>query len=658
MKISIRHRMIAGRRFANRLAKDVAGNTLAIVAAAIIPLAALVGSGIDMSRAYMAQTRLQMACDAASLAGRRAMTTGAVDATVRSEALKFFRFNFETGETGKKPTFNVATFTPTVTDGTNSAVVVGASTTVPTTLMSMFGYSTIPISVNCNAKQDYVNTDIVLVLDTTGSMSQDTNNVEQYSGPTSKIVALRAAVMALYDQLAPAQTQLQAIGLRLRYSIVPYSTAVNAGAAIRSVNSNYLVSTWTYQSRVALFDTPIYTAHPGSPTVTTETYPSEITKSNCRSYGDNAAFGSFNPSPEGDYSTGTAPSPVTSTSFGRNTWNGSTSMSGGGSTTATCTRTKTVIVTTYTTGGGYSFTKWIYKQASFDVSNFKSNSSISVANNTSGIMPTMGEFTQQQMAVSGSGFSTTSYSWDGCVEERTTDPSINTSTTSIPSGAYDLNIDLIPTSDDNTRWRPIWDNLEYRRNSTGSPDPTADASSGTLTSAPCPAEAKRLQAWTRTDMNTYINTLAASGNTYHDIGMIWGARFLSGSGIFAADNPSTYNNMPVSRYLIFMTDGILQPSATVYSAYGIEYLDKRITGGYTTAADQENRHAKRFELACQAARSKGVSIWIIGFASALSTELTNCASNASQASVSSDSTSLIAKFAQIGREIGALRLTQ
>ena len=42
--------------------------------------------------------------------------------------------------------------------------------------------------------------------------------------------------MALYDELRPIQTQLEANGLRLRYGVVPYSTTVNVGALIRSVN--------------------------------------------------------------------------------------------------------------------------------------------------------------------------------------------------------------------------------------------------------------------------------------------------------------------------------------------------------------------------------------------------------------------------------------
>ena len=39
--------------FLARLKSDTGGNVLAIVAACTIPVAAMVGSGVDMSRAYM-----------------------------------------------------------------------------------------------------------------------------------------------------------------------------------------------------------------------------------------------------------------------------------------------------------------------------------------------------------------------------------------------------------------------------------------------------------------------------------------------------------------------------------------------------------------------------------------------------------------------------
>ena len=69
-------------------------------------------------------------------------------------------------------------------------------------------------------------------------------------------------------------------------------------------------------------------------------------------------------------------------------------------------------------------------------------------------------------------------------------------------------------------------------------------------------------------------------------------------------------------------------------------------------------HAKRFEIACQEAKSKVNSVWVIVFTASMSTELSNCASSPSQAATVTTSAALISKFEEIGRNIGALRLTQ
>ncbi len=37
---------------------------------------------------------------------------------------------------------------------------------------------------------------------------------------------------------------------------------------------------------------------------------------------------------------------------------------------------------------------------------------------------------------------------------------------------------------------------------------------------------------TQTSFNAYADSLVATGSTYHDIGMIWGARISSPDGIF------------------------------------------------------------------------------------------------------------------------------
>ena len=42
---------------------DTKGNTLAIFAAALIPLVVVIGSSLDLSFAYMAKAKLQNACE-------------------------------------------------------------------------------------------------------------------------------------------------------------------------------------------------------------------------------------------------------------------------------------------------------------------------------------------------------------------------------------------------------------------------------------------------------------------------------------------------------------------------------------------------------------------------------------------------------------------
>ena len=53
---------------ANGLLRDRRGNALILTAAAIIPVIGIIGSSVDIGRAYMAKTRLQQACDAGVLA--------------------------------------------------------------------------------------------------------------------------------------------------------------------------------------------------------------------------------------------------------------------------------------------------------------------------------------------------------------------------------------------------------------------------------------------------------------------------------------------------------------------------------------------------------------------------------------------------------------
>src|ERR1700760_3923679 len=88
------------RGFLSRLAHDVRGNTLAILAAALIPMAGLVGGGIDISRMYITKTRLQHACDAGALAGRKSQGGGTWDSGDNAVAQQFFDANYMSGAYG------------------------------------------------------------------------------------------------------------------------------------------------------------------------------------------------------------------------------------------------------------------------------------------------------------------------------------------------------------------------------------------------------------------------------------------------------------------------------------------------------------------------------------------------------------------------------
>ncbi|MDQ8757094.1 Tad domain-containing protein [Sphingosinicella sp. LHD-64] len=656
-----------GPGFLTRLRQDARGNTLAIVAAALFPLLAMIGSGIDMSRAYMAKARLQSACDAGALAGRRIMQNDTLNQTVIDEARRFFAFNFRQG------LYQTTAFTPNVTRPSAGTVRVAASTRIPNTIMSMFGFDSIPLNVTCDASLNFVNTDVMLVLDVTGSMDDTLNG-------TRKIVSLRDAVMAFYDELRPIQTQLEANSLRLRYGVVPYSTTVNVGALIREANADFLADSVTYQSRVANYDNQIaeYTGEVQPPSPAQEQVFDNgraITQLQCDKYGLNERFTytaggtnrTFNPS--ATTGGGPAPQATWTRAFSNNEtagqdwgWSGASDSSTGGSDNRmSCRRRYVQTNTEYeVTGYHYLSTGYTYQEEPLDVSQYKMGTTITYATNRGGQTLVGGSYDPIELAQAGTGMNTTTATWNGCIQERDTVSTITgTSGTTIPADAFDLNIDLIPDPDDpRTLWRPMIPQLYWGIEPDG--DRVNQANN-----APCPAAARRLQAWTRDDLLAYVNALQPTGNTYHDIGMIWGARMISNAGIFA-DSPNTFAGMPVARHIIFMTDGVMDANTDVFTFHGPEVFEHRVGGTPTPRDDDstgtiqgsmENRHMQRFRMVCSAARTNA-QVWVIAFGSTMQPHMLDCASSANHAFTAANRDQLIARFREIGSQIGALRLTQ
>lgn len=230
-----------GSGFLARLRRDRRGNALTIIAVAMIPLMLFVGSAVDTSRLYMVKSRLQQACDAGVLAGRKFMTTTAgttLDTNASTQASAFFNNNFKAGLFGAK---NIS-FTPVKTS--DNQVGGTATAVVPMTLTQMMGFGDTTLTVTCEARFDVSDVDVMFVLDTTGSMAyaatdtsysgQPTQSYTRTDGTTgyyvqeksnARIKALRTAVLNFYDTLAGAADPTT----KIRYGLVPYTSTVNVG---------------------------------------------------------------------------------------------------------------------------------------------------------------------------------------------------------------------------------------------------------------------------------------------------------------------------------------------------------------------------------------------------------------------------------------------
>ncbi|MDP3550382.1 MAG: pilus assembly protein TadG-related protein, partial [Novosphingobium sp.] len=228
--------------FLSRLRTSTAGSVLPIAAVSVPVIIALIGGGLDINRVYKARNRMQSACDAGTLAGRRAVTTAGYGNPEKAQAATYFNTNFVQDDIGATDT----TFVTSSPD--NGNMVYGTATTkVETAVMNMLGYETIDVSVTCKSTMGVGNADITMVLDNTGSMDFQLGSTGE-----TRIQALRTAMKNFYNTIATATTGSNA---RIRYSFVPYSSSVNVGRLIYDLEPSFLVDSWAIQSREAVFNT-------------------------------------------------------------------------------------------------------------------------------------------------------------------------------------------------------------------------------------------------------------------------------------------------------------------------------------------------------------------------------------------------------------------
>ncbi len=667
--------------------KDRSGNVLPMAAAGLVVLVALVGGGIDISRAYLTKNKLQAACDAGTLAGRRTVSTNGYDSTAQQKASDFFNVNFNNIDQGVTGT----TFVTTSSDNGNTITGV-AKTTLRTLIMKTFNFQKFDLTATCSASMGAGNSDIVMVLDNTGSMADNSSGNTPSSGQNSKLQDLQLAMKNFYTTLSGATSGTNA---RIRYGFVPFSSSVNVGRLIYAVNPNYLKDSHVYQSRTAVLTSSQVFDHWGDPVTT---YPTATTsgtnsgtalaytstsyssRSNCQnalpattSWANNGssttdAPGQTSVNAQGQQETLTTVSqPQTRTSYTciKNNSNGKWYRYSIPDSRQYYTYTLVTRDPVYTDSSTMTFDHWSFQPVTYDTSSFKTFSSVTT-NTGNGAYP-----------------ANVTSTWNGCIEERQTSPATSFSysgLTGISPDVWDLDIDTPPdVSDGATKWAPMWPQVSFWRYTSGGSKTTANSNYGINTSGnvsttgasvytysvanvspgnyACPAQAKLLGEMTQSEFNTFANSLIPVGNTYLDLGLLWGARTASPDGIFADTvNIAPSNGGAVGRHIIFMTDGIMDPNETGVTAYGMEYWDRRVTTDGSATANTNN-HTSRFRALCDAVKDKGIRLWVIAFGTSLSSDLTYCASTNS-AFQAANGSQLNAAFQEIAHQVGELRIIQ
>lgn len=624
--------MVRPSPFLSRLARDRAGNTIILVAAALVPILAMIGGGVDMSRNYLAASRLQQACDAGVLAARKALGSAhyidtATEQAMSHAAQRFFDVNYADGAYGSRNRHFGLTLNEDL------SICASASVDVPTTVMNLFGFDETPITVDCSARLNVSNTDVMMALDVTGSMNENTGGDSQ-----SKITVLKQVVKDFHAELE----SVKITGARTRYGFVPYSTNVNVGALLKD---EWIVPRWDYQSRQVkgtLTPSGTYSYFTGSSPVsgsygrTTSTYDATYnskkkTWSCAATPASTITRTTVLVSTTSETITDPVPGTRTTHTYDRTTDGTSYSVALSGSTCTVTALTYVRYVDRYsqvTEPALSSSSKWEYGPVAVDTAGWRTRS-------------------------------------NGCIEERSTyqiDDYGNVDLTR----ALDLDIDLVPDSaDPDTQWRPQFPAMIYARaikwDGSGSFNAVNVTTSSEYISpwlggfAACPAPARKLAPMNATQVAAYVDGLVAGGSTYHDIGMIWAARLLSPSGIFASEN-ADISGRPTSRHLIFLTDGQTSSLDLSYGAYGVEPLDKR-RWETSSASSLTQTVESRFAFACEEAKKRNISIWFVAFGTELNPLMTECAGEGHYFSAN-NAEELGETFSKIAHSIGELRISR
>jgi Flp pilus assembly protein TadG len=194
-----------------RLLRDERGSFVPIFAITLLVLIAMIGMGIDYTRASFANAKMQVALDATALAlstNAATITSGALT----SEANTLFS-SIYTGSRLTSPTI-----TATYSYNGSPQIVMTATASLPTTFLNLppVKMSSINLSASSTIAWGQKRLRVALVLDNTGSMAD-----------SGKMSALQTATKNLLNQLKNAAVNPGDVYV----SIIPFVKDVNVGSS-------------------------------------------------------------------------------------------------------------------------------------------------------------------------------------------------------------------------------------------------------------------------------------------------------------------------------------------------------------------------------------------------------------------------------------------
>jgi Flp pilus assembly protein TadG len=599
------------------------GNVLAMMAAGMLPTIAAIGSAVDLARIYMVTIQMQSGVDAAALAGAKAFGNQSSTGQGRLQQVQtYFAENYLMDQvSGVRPTV-IPRFE--TRDGRNVTTVT-STIDLPMVFMQIFGTTTRRIEVRAVAELRPKPIEVMVVLDNTGSM------LATDVGGGSRMDALKQAMRTFTDTLhqgASSRPEL-AMGF-VTYNVTTNVGAILADAGVRIQNIDGYTNVSNYTGGVNGRANPLGWMGCVENDVSVRDVSSDPTQFEDGAFDIRATL-------PGEVVNGRTMPPIRPYLY------------------PPSSRLRTHAHTF--SAGPRVATDFFPEHLQSDRGNGRSNNHYILSPNND---HTIGERLANTSAYRhffydfyiGLNANTSNTADDVIVrpDGGYYDPALGR------NGAWVVNYTNVPYLNDTRVWgqpNPIY----------GYPIPSNTRAPSNLNMAQpnwqCPEPAMPIQyGRAKQAYLDYINNenhpvMPASG-TLHHIGFLWGYRILARDDVFRRSNP-VIGEEPI-KALVFMTDGETSVNSAQhwYGAYGA-LRERRISSNSTSTNAFETQIMRRFSKVCQAAKSDGITVYIVSLKANVG-EFSTCAG--SRYRRTEDANTIQQAFQEIAVDLVDLHLTQ